>query len=206
MEGKGLAILGAVRAASAEEGGAALEDVAKRLAFCVREVEVRPDGAALGTRTQAALEALRGRPLTPAALFGLLDALVAEFPDGAQGFSVTVNRIGNDRGAVVRVHVVPLPRGRAIREGGFWEVRSYFRVRKHTADTWSSSGDGAPGAEDWESFREVAEATLLADVDAPVRIRVGIRRGLTRNYPDPIPLERILRDAGLDPGETKDGK
>jgi hypothetical protein len=201
---RGLAILPAVRAAAEADDDDGLGNLARKLAFIVREVHVRPAGGTLGAPIQKRLHTLMGEPLTSEALMHLLENVPSEFQEGTHAIRVSAQRFGNDRGAEVTVEIVPVPTGREIHENS-WEVSPHIKTGRLSLLNYSSLMEGVPGSETWESMREPMDRALSVAPGTAVRIRVSVSRSLTSPWPSPIPLERVLKDAGLEPGKPQEG-
>lgn len=84
-----------------------VQALATRLALTVAEVRFGEDSAKPTDAVRRLVEALRGRPITEEAFLGLLRELSGALPEGVRGVKLTLERIGDDTGALLVVTLIP---------------------------------------------------------------------------------------------------
>jgi hypothetical protein len=184
VEALGLGALPGVRQALARlpknaRGGtrAALDALTRRLSCRIESVSVEPASVVPGAKLARAIDDLRGKPLTGAAVVGVLINFAQSPPPGTGGMRLSADRGDDGTGVNVRIQFTP---GNAA--GGPPAAQWYYGQRVRAGREWLLGSDGGTG-HDYQTtlaaYSEFVDAVAKA-ADTPPEVPIEIRYSLRR--------------------------
>lgn len=182
VESLGLPALPALKEflAGLKPGDPARDDVsalARRLAFIVADVTITEHSVKPTKDIQKRLDALKGKPVEPNAIVGLLASVLRALPSGMAGIEVFVEREGDDTGASVTVTLVPEER-RPNDEQGRWEASEGVVIGKKNVHYHGYGGARRGSEEHWREYVKYFRKAL----DSPAEQRVLIRASSSKVF------------------------
>ena len=181
LEALGLGALAPARAALADlprrsPGRRGLESAVGRMAAIVREVVIE-EGIPPSPSLTKLLRSMEGKPLSSDAMVGVILNFTRKQPKGAETLRLSVNRPGDDTGAVVRVRLTgEKAHPDQILKG--WD--SYVRValggETLQLGSGTSSLDHERSPEAYEDFAAAIDKALAGPSDQELTVNVHLMR------------------------------
>ena len=151
---------------------AQLQTEARRLAFVVRVASISPKSLPPSQTMAERLAIMQGRPLEAVGFVGLVLDFVRSRPQGVGSLLLSVDRPGDDTGAMLTVCLGPVGQ----HDNSWIAASEWGRVGKHSilGAGGSMNRDYARTAEAWDDLLHGVGEALTAAPEVPVTIRVSI--------------------------------